>query len=158
LDASFDIPEARHPLPDSNPSSPFTIAESLDFRPRSAERPKSRISGDLGLYRDSEDKGILFSPANGTPVNRITESMRHSSSPPSSPQSFVTSHQELEEDEHQEDLPRFGRSRSSSRLRGSPRVGITDVFHEDETSMYIFVFRTGKRELDLIAVLCSFFI
>lgn len=160
LDTSFDIPEAQHPLPDSNPTSPFTIAESLDYQspqafcPNLVERPKSRISDDLGVYRDSEDKGILFSPANGTSVNRIHESLRHSSSPPSSPQSFVTSHQEPEEEETQGKAPQFGH-RSSSRPRDSPKMATIDVPHEAEASMYFWF---SEREKKLIAAPCSFFI
>ncbi|KAF7761446.1 hypothetical protein Agabi119p4_9438 [Agaricus bisporus var. burnettii] len=143
LDASFEIPEARHPLPDSNPPSPPIAEESLDyqglqiFRPKPVERPNSRISGDFGLHRASDDEGILFSSAEGIFENDFGECSRPPSSAPSSPRSFVTSHQEPEESEHQEDLARFGGSRSSSRARGSSSETISDVFYKAEPNVVI---------------------
>ncbi|KAF9448582.1 hypothetical protein P691DRAFT_35477 [Macrolepiota fuliginosa MF-IS2] len=97
LDASFDIPEARHPLPESLPPSPLTAQEPQVKEHEEQDPPNltsasnSRSESVLGIR---QDEGVLLAPANGGATGSFFESRIELLSSPSSPRSFVTSPEE----------------------------------------------------------------
>jgi hypothetical protein len=141
IDRSFDIPEAQHPLPESLPASPSTLNECpVENTPESSpvtltEELKRRSSSILGDRQENDD---LCPPTNGNAIYGLLKN--HPESPPSSPQSFVTSNQELlSEDEGLDDTSAcviLEQERSVSRVASAHNVLIEspkpEVNHEVE--------------------------
>lgn len=101
LDRNFDIPEAQHPLPESLPPSPSSahdlfIEENAPItRVKSEKEAHDRSLTVLGIHQENS---ALLSPLNGSADHDSEEKFYPELSPPSSPQSFVTSNQELHEE------------------------------------------------------------
>jgi len=96
----LDVPEAQHPLPESLPPSPSSIheppvEESTKSRFESVEKPCDLSTDVSGV--EQENGSFSAPPINQAATNKHWDVCpKHSA--PSSPRSFVTSIQELNDE------------------------------------------------------------
>ena len=94
LDRSFDIPEAQHPLPESSPPSPLLVHEPFVEESTTMSRLKPTeepCDSSMDLSSVQQENGTL-----SVKDERWDTRLKHSA--PSSPRSFVTSIQELNDE------------------------------------------------------------
>lgn len=94
LDRSFDIPEAQHPLPESSPPSPLSVHEPFIEESTTMSRLKPTeepCDSSMDVSSVQQENGTL-----SVKDEHWDTRLKHSA--PSSPRSFVTSIQELNDE------------------------------------------------------------